>query len=129
MPVDPTRSLMPAWLPAFNQRVTNRIQGIYAPYVPPLAVVVHVGRRTGRVFTTPVLAQLYAGKVAIPLPYSAEAQWVKNLQAAGSGEMIRRGKRFGFTQPRIVSDPSAETLPPIIARAAERMPVLVADLV
>ena len=129
MPVDPSKSLMPAWLPAFNQRVTNRIQGVYAPHVPPLAVVIHVGRRSGRVYTTPVLAQLYAGKVAIPLPYSAEAQWVKTLEAAGAGEMLRKGKRFGFVSPRIVTDPAAETLGPMIARAAERMPVLVADLV
>jgi deazaflavin-dependent oxidoreductase (nitroreductase family) len=128
VPVDPTRSVMPAWMPAFNRRVTNRIQGIYAPYIPPLAVVVHVGRRSGRVFTTPVTAQLYAGKVAIVLPYSARAQWVQNLQAAGGGEMIRRGRRFGFSNPRIISDPDQEALPPFIARLAQRMPVLVADL-
>jgi deazaflavin-dependent oxidoreductase (nitroreductase family) len=127
-PVDPSRSLMPAWLPAFNQKVTNRIQGVYAPYLPPLAVVVHVGRSSGRVFTTPVLAQLFDGKLAIPLPYSADAQWVKNLKAAGGGEMIRRGRRFSFTAPRVVTDAAAETLPPLIARAVRRMPVLVADL-
>lgn len=119
---------MPAWMPAFNRRVTNRIQGVYAPYLPPLAVVVHVGRRSGRVFTTPVTAQLYDGRVAIVLPYSARAQWVQNLQAAGGGEMIRRGRRVAFTNPRIVSDPAQETLPPLIARLARRMPVLVADL-
>ncbi|WP_249011145.1 hypothetical protein [Conexibacter sp. DBS9H8] len=126
-PVDANRSLMPAWLPAFNLRVTNRVQGIYAPYLPPLAVVVHVGRRSRRVFTTPVIAQLYDGKVAIPLPYSATAQWVKNLQAAGGGEMIRRGRRFGFANPRILTE-ATETLPPIAVRALARMPVLVADL-
>ena len=126
--IDPNRSLMPTWLPAFNRRVTNRIQGIYAPYLPPLAVVIHVGRVSHKVYTTPVMAQLHDGKVAIPLPYSAEAQWVKNLLAAGGGEMIRRGRRFGFVNPRIVTDPAAETLAPVIARAARRMPVLVADL-
>jgi deazaflavin-dependent oxidoreductase (nitroreductase family) len=117
---------MPAWLPAFNRRVTNRVQGIYAPYIPPLAVVIHVGRSSGRVYTTPVTAQLYDGKLAIPLPYSAEAQWVKNLLAAGRGEMIRRGRRFAFTQPRILTAPDGEALPPLIARAARRMPVLTA---
>ena len=119
---------MPSWLPAFNRRVTNRIQGIYAPYVPPLAVVVHVGRRSGRVYTTPVTAQLYAGKVAIALPYSARAQWVRNLEAAGGGEMIRRGRRFDFRDPRVVTDPAAEALPPVMARLARRIPILVADL-
>ncbi len=128
MPVDASNSLMPAWLPAFNKRVTNRVQGVYAPYVPPLAVVIHVGRRSGKVFTTPVACQLFEGRVAIPLPYSAQVQWVKNLQAANGGEMIRRGKRFAFTNPRVVVDADAETLPPMAARAIKRMPVLLADL-
>jgi deazaflavin-dependent oxidoreductase (nitroreductase family) len=128
MPVDANKSLMPTWLPAFNLKVTNRIQGVYAPYVPPLAVVVHVGRKSGKVFTIPVAASLYDGKVAIPLPYSANTQWVKNLQAAGGGEMIRRGKRFSFTNPRILTEAAGETLPPMAARAVKRMPVLIADV-
>ena len=128
MPVDPSHSIMPPWLPAFNRRVTNRIQGIYAPYLPPLAVVVHVGRTSGRVYTTPVTAQLYDGKVAIALPYSARAQWVRNLQAAGGGEMIRRGRRLRFTHPRVVTDADTETLPPLMARLVRRMPILLADL-
>ena len=119
---------MPEWLPAFNKRVTNRIQGVYAPYVPPLAVIVHVGRTSGRVYTTPVLAQLFAGRLAIPLPYSVNAQWVRNLQAAGGGELIRRGRRIRFGAPRVVLDPATETLPPLIARIAHRIPVLIADL-
>jgi deazaflavin-dependent oxidoreductase (nitroreductase family) len=129
MPVDASKSIMPAWLPAFNRRVTNRVQGIYAPYLPPLAVIVHVGRNSGRVYTSPVAAQIYAGKVAIPLPYSAEAQWVRNLVAADGGEMIRRGKRFAVSNPRVLLGAAAEeSLPPLIARALQRMPVLVADL-
>jgi deazaflavin-dependent oxidoreductase (nitroreductase family) len=128
VPVDASKSHMPVWLPAFNRRVTNRVQGIYAPYIPPLAVVIHVGRRSGKVYTTPVAARLYDSKVAIALPYSADTQWVKNLTAAGSGEMIRRGRRFAFTNPRILTAPGQETLPPLIARLARRMPVLVADL-
>lgn len=128
MGVDPNRSLMPAWLPAFNRRVTNRIQGIYAPYIPPLAMVLHTGRRSGRRLKTPVSAQLYDGKVAIGLPYGASTQWVKNLQAAGGGELIRAGRHLRFENPRIITDPDSEPLPRLSARLARRMPVLVADL-
>jgi deazaflavin-dependent oxidoreductase (nitroreductase family) len=126
--IDPDHSLLPAWAPAFNKRVTNRIQGVYAPYIPPLAVVVHVGRTSGTVFTTPVTAQLYDNKLAIALPYSANVQWVKNLQAADGGELIRRGKRLKFAHPRIVTDPETERYPALTARLARRAAVLVADL-
>jgi deazaflavin-dependent oxidoreductase (nitroreductase family) len=127
--VDPDRSLMPAWLPAFNRRVTNRVQGIYAPYIPPLAMVIHTGRKSGKRRKTPVSAQLYDGKLAIALPYSANTQWIKNLQAANGGELIRAGKHLKFENPRIVTDPDTESFPRPTARLAQRMPVLVADLV
>ncbi len=127
--VDPDRSVLPAWLPAFNRRVINRIQGIYAPYIPPLAMVVHTGRKSGRRLKTPVSVQLYDGKLAIGLPYSANTQWVKNLQAANSGELIRRGKHLKFENPRIVTDPGAEPFPKVTAQLAQRMAVLVADLI
>lgn len=52
-------------------------------------MVIHTGRESGRRLTTPVSAQLYDGKLAISLPYSANTQWVKNLQAANGGELIR----------------------------------------
>jgi len=127
--VNPDRSVMPAWLPGFNQRVTNRVQGIYAPYIPPLAMVIHTGRKSGKRLKTPVSAQLYDGKLAIGLPYSANTQWIKNLQAANGGELIRAGKHLKFENPRIVTDSDAEPFPKLTARLARRMPVLVADLV
>ena len=127
--VNPDRSVMPAWLPGFNQRVTNRVQGIYAPYIPPLAMVIHTGRKSGKRLKTPVSAQLYDGKLAIGLPYSANTQWIKNLQAANGGELIRAGKHLKFENPRIVTDPDTEPFPKMTARLAQRMPVLVADLV
>jgi len=128
MAVDPNRSLMPRWLPAFNRVVTNRIQGIYAPYLPPLAVVVHTGRRSGRKLRTPVSAQLFDGKLAIGLPYGANTQWVKNLKAAGGGELLRAGRLLRFENPRIVTDPESEPLPRLSRRLVRRMPLLVADL-
>lgn len=129
MAVDPSRSLMPAWLPAFNKRVTNRIQGVYAPYVPPLAMVVHTGRKSGKSYRTPVSGFVRDGKVAIPLPYGAGTQWVRNLQAAGGGELIRRGRRLRLAEPRIVTAPGTEPLPRGAERVLGRMAVLVADIV
>ena len=32
----------------FNKRINNRIQGIYAWLLPPWAVILHEGRRSGR---------------------------------------------------------------------------------
>ena len=40
----------------FNRVANNRIQGVYAWLVPPWAVILHRGRRSGRAYRTPVLA-------------------------------------------------------------------------
>ncbi len=128
MAVDPTKGVMPAWLPRVNKLVTNRIQGLWAPYLPPYAMVIHTGRKSGKTFRTPVAASVLDGKLAIPLFYGSGAQWVKNLEAAGGGEVIRAGKRRPLRNVRIVTDASAERLPPAAERALRRVAVLVGDL-
>ncbi|MBO0768490.1 MAG: hypothetical protein J2O48_07370 [Solirubrobacterales bacterium] len=119
---------MPAWLPAFNRPVTNPLQGLWAPYVKPYAVVIHTGRNSGRQYRTPVVASVWDQKIAIGLPYSARAQWVRNLEAAGGGEVLRTGKRYRLSAPRVVTEPGSEPLSPTAERLLKRMPVLVADL-
>lgn len=123
-----TRSLMPGWLPRFNRLVGNRIQGLWAPYLPPWAVVFHVGRRSGRTFHNPVMAFRRGSTIAIGLPYGSDAHWVKNLRADGGGELVRRGRRLAITNPRVVTADSGEELPRVAARLSRRMGVLVCDL-
>jgi len=42
------------WLAAFNLAVTNRISSRFAPRLPGFGIVTHVGRKSGRVYRTPV---------------------------------------------------------------------------
>lgn len=125
----PTRSLMPAWLPRFNKVVTNRIQGLWAPYLPPWAVVFHTGRRSGRTFHNPVVAFRRGPTLAVGLLYGSDAQWVKNIVAAGGGEVVRKGRRMKITNPRVVTAGTDEDLPFAAARMSRRMGVLVCDIV
>lgn len=125
----PTRSLMPAWLPRFNKLVGNRIQGVWAPYLPPWAVVHHTGRRSGRAFHNPVMAFRRGSTLAVGLPYGSDAQWVRNIVAAGGGEVVRRGRRMAITNPRVVTAGTDEDLPFAAAWMARRIGVLVCDIV
>jgi deazaflavin-dependent oxidoreductase (nitroreductase family) len=119
---------MPPWLAKVNKRVVNPIQGLWAPWLPPWAVIVHRGRRSGTEYRTPVLAVESGSSVYVGLFYGAGAHWVRNLLAAGGGEVIRRGRRRRIANVRILDDPSAEPLPRAVRAAARRMPILVADL-
>ena len=125
----PDDSLMPSWLPRLNKRLVNPIQMLWAPRLPPWAVIVHRGRRSGAEHRTPVLAWRSGSTLYVVLFYGSRAQWVRNVLAAGGGEVIRVSRRRRFAGVRIVRDPSAERLPGAVRLAARRLPVLVVDLV
>jgi deazaflavin-dependent oxidoreductase (nitroreductase family) len=125
----PDDSLMPSWLPKLNKRIVNPIQMLWAPRLPPWAVIVHRGRRSGAEYRTPVLAWRSGATLYVVLFYGSRAQWVRNVLAADGGEVIRGTRRRRFAGVRIVRDPSAERLPGAVRCAARRLPVLVADLV
>ena len=48
---------LPWWVARFNLYATNRILGPLARFVPGMAVVVHVGRKSHRQYRTPVLSE------------------------------------------------------------------------
>ncbi|XRQ05008.1 nitroreductase family deazaflavin-dependent oxidoreductase [Actinomadura welshii] len=122
------KPLMPRGLRRINKAVTNRIQGVYAPYVPPLAVVVHRGRRSGREYRTPVAAFRSGRSLIVGLPYGADTDWVRNLLAEGRGGVERLGRARAIAAPRVLSAAEAGELPAAGRFAARYMDVLVADI-
>ena len=74
----------------------------WAGWAPTLAVVEHVGRRSGNRYRTPVMVFDTHNGLAIMLPYVLNRNWVRNLTAAGCARVQRYGKTFAVTNPRIV---------------------------
>jgi deazaflavin-dependent oxidoreductase (nitroreductase family) len=72
----------------------------------------HVGRRSGRRYATPVVAQPVEGGFAIPLPYGTDVDWRRNLQAAGSGVLQVGGTRHTIRDPRVAAVEDVTGLPP-----------------
>jgi deazaflavin-dependent oxidoreductase (nitroreductase family) len=99
-------SRMPSWLPRVNKLVINRIQGMWAPYIPPYAMVIHKGRRSGASYRTPVWAYRSGDELIIAIPYGQGSDWIRNLRAAGQGEVIRAGRRYTLTDIRITDNRS-----------------------
>jgi deazaflavin-dependent oxidoreductase (nitroreductase family) len=114
----------------FNKRVTNRIQGLYAWLVPPWAVILHRGRRSGRQYRTPLFAFRRGRTLVIALLYGEESEWLRNLRAGG-GHVIRAGRTLVVGAPEVVATREAGALlarlsPPERAycRLAEKLAVL-----
>ena len=119
-------SLTPDW-PAFNRRFVNPVQRLWAPRLPPWALIVHRGRRSGTESRTPVLASVENHRIYVGLYYGADAQWVRNVLAGGA-TVVRAGRSRRLERPRIVRDGLTERLPATARVVVRHVPVLVADL-
>jgi deazaflavin-dependent oxidoreductase (nitroreductase family) len=114
----------------FNKRVTNRIQGLYAWLLPPWAVILHCGRRSGRRYRTPLFAFRRDRTLVIALLYGHESDWLRNLRAGG-GQVIRAGRAYTVGSPEVVDTNASGSLlrrlsPPERAycRLAEKLAIL-----
>ncbi len=87
----------------FNRRIANPVVRRFAGWLPPLAIVLHRGRRTGRAFATPVLAFHTADGLVVGVLYGIESDWVRNVKAAGRAQVRRRGVVRDYQRAQLVS--------------------------
>ncbi len=111
---------IPRFMRSVNRVFTNPLLGTFAWLVPPLAVVHHVGRKSGRHYRTPVVAFPTAKGFVIPMTYGRDVDWARNLKAARGGELQRMGRRVRFHNPRIVDGKAAYPHLPAVVRPALR---------
>jgi deazaflavin-dependent oxidoreductase (nitroreductase family) len=104
-----------------NRAFTNRLLRPVAAVVPPLAVVHHVGRKSGRAYRTPVLAFPVADGFLTPLLYGTDTDWCLNLVAAGSGTLEQSGRKLEVRDPRVIDGDAALPLLPGPLRAGLRI--------
>src|SRR5215470_11507828 len=105
---------LPHWLGRVNLYVTNRVLGPVARYFPGMGVVVHAGRKTHRLYRTPVLVFRRGPRFVIALTYGRESQWVQNVLAQGGCELDNMGKTLRLTHPRILHDEQRRLMPAIV---------------
>ena len=73
-------------------------------YVPLWAVIRHRGRRSGRLYATPVAIAHTADALIVPLPFGAEADWCRNVLAAGGCVVRWMGSEHRMIEPEIIED-------------------------
>jgi len=112
---------VPRFMRRVNRAFTNRIVEPVAGFVPPLALVHHQGRKTGRPYRTPVLAFPVEGGLLTPLPYGTDTDWVLNLLASGGGTLESSGRQVAIANPRVVAAEEALALVPAPLQAPIRL--------
>ena len=104
---------LPLALGRFNTRVTNRIIGPILVWVPGYGWLRHVGRKSGRVYRTPLMLFRRGDRAVIALTYGERTQWLKNVLAAGTCtfEAPGRGPPIRLEAPEFVHDQSRRLVP------------------
>jgi len=106
----------------FNRRVTNRLTRHIAWWAPGFAIVTHVGRRSGRTYRTPVNVFRDGDRYVFALTYGRDADWVRNVLAAGRCEIRTRGRTVRLEQPELFTDETRSDVPPparVVLRAID----------
>ena len=74
------------------------------------AQIRHVGRRSGRTYTTPVSARRSGDMILIALTFGNQSDWSRNVRSAGRSSIRIEGADYDITQPQIMSRQEAKPL-------------------
>ena len=108
---------LPKGLARFNRRVTNRLARHVASWAPGFAIVTHVGRRSGRLYRTPVNLFRRDDRYVFALTYGKDSDWARNVLAAGGCTVETRRTTVELTAPELVHDPQRSLVPAQVAKA------------
>lgn len=89
-------------------RLARRTGGIAMPLAgrrwnPIFAVVEHRGRRSGRMYATPVAARRMGDGFVISLAFGAQVDWYRNVVANGGGAIRWRGETYPIGDPERIA--------------------------
>lgn len=103
-----------AW--RFRRFATHYLDPILRPlaeWVPTFGVMTHRGRTSGRVYRTPINVFRRGNAYLFFLTYGADADWVKNVLAAGSCCLRTRGHDVALVDPELIEDQELRAAPSI----------------
>lgn len=87
-----------------NRRFTNRrVMKTAGRPGASASVIRHMGRASGNPYETPVGVIDTGDDILITLPYGTTSDWLKNVKAEGSAEMVHEGQTFRVEHPEIVA--------------------------
>lgn len=114
---------LPQALAKINRRISNPVLGVMARVAPGFGIVIHTGRKSGRVYRSPVMVFQRDGGYRIALTYGPDVDWLKNIRAAGQFEFETRGRIVTLTDPVLGHDASSAWAPPLVRQALTALSV------
>jgi deazaflavin-dependent oxidoreductase (nitroreductase family) len=101
------------------RRYLNPVTRHAARKLPTFGLLSHRGRKSGRTYQTPINLFRRGDTYFFFLTYGSDAEWVKNVLAAGSCSVETRGRVVELVAPELITDPELRPAPPVV-RFVER---------
>lgn len=72
------------------------------PLLPLYGVITHRGRRSGKLFRTPVVVRPTPDGFIVPMPWGEGTDWYRNVRAAGECTIRWKGRDYAMVRPEVL---------------------------
>lgn len=87
----------------FNKHVTNKILILISGRkFGHFAVLSHVGRKSGRLYRIPIIAEPLENGFVIALTYGKKVDWYENVLAKGGCSLYWKNKEYNLINPEFI---------------------------
>jgi deazaflavin-dependent oxidoreductase (nitroreductase family) len=95
---------LPPIVARLNRYTINPLTRRFAGRIAPFAMIEHRGRKSGKVYHLPIMAFPTNSGFVIALTYGPDADWVRNVLAAGECTLTYRKDVIHLVDPNLFED-------------------------
>jgi deazaflavin-dependent oxidoreductase (nitroreductase family) len=99
------------FLRPFTTRLFNPLSRRVAGRLPLFGILSYVGRKSGRLYRTPLNVFKRGDGYVFALTYGSEVDWVKNVLVAREADLRTRGRDVHLVEPELFVDPTRRLMP------------------
>ena len=99
------------WLARINIAFTNRITSLFAGWLPGFGILTHLGRKSGKVYRTPVNVFRASNGFVIALTYSSQCGVGEERARGGGCELKNSREAVSAFRTKVVRDPTRRRFP------------------
>lgn len=88
---------------SLNKHVTNKVLiHISGKKIGHLVILSHVGRKSGKLYRIPIIAEPTTNGFVIALTYGRKVDWVENVLAKGCCSLLWKNKEYSLVNPEFI---------------------------
>jgi deazaflavin-dependent oxidoreductase (nitroreductase family) len=101
----------------FNKHVLNKAMiHISGKRFGHFAILSHTGRKSGRLYHTPIIAEPFENGFVIALTYGKKVDWYANVKAKGSCSLLWKNHDYPLVHPEFIDKEIGLTAFPAFVR-------------